>query len=146
MGSASKLCLSCIIFAGASAAGCVPLKPPSEHPDSGVAFEVRLNGAHSPERPLIGLMVSVDAERGAGRQLAFEPQARTSTHYTDFHVRLDLPAGRYRLRRVSGVTRGGMVMPRFDTELAMAFEVRAGATHHLGRVEIGDGASGSQRE
>ncbi|MGH8237857.1 MAG: hypothetical protein ACREXP_12645 [Steroidobacteraceae bacterium] len=134
----AALRLLCVIAVGLAAAGCVPLRP-GPHRESTALLEVRLNGEPAFARPIVGLMVSIDDEqRSMQRVFAFVPQARIATGRTDFLVRLNLPAGHYRLRRVSGVTRAGEVLPEFDIDAALAFELRAAATKHLGRLQIGN--------
>lgn len=136
----SKPSLLCVVLLGALLSSCVALRP-APNPGSSVVLSVRFIDAQPSARSVSGLIVSVDDERGTvGRQFAFVPNGRVPGSYTNFLVRLDLPAGHYRLRRLTGVVNGGV--PLLDVDVAMSFEARAHATDYLGRIELRPGGSG----
>jgi hypothetical protein len=135
-GTAGCLRLSAVLVL-ALLPGCVTLTPTRAHPDSAVLFSVTLNGDFPPYGGPAGIIVSIEAKQSsAAGQFAFTPYRRVSGHYATFLVRLDLPAGRYGLSRLSAVAADGSALSEFDVAPRMAFEVPAGTTYYVGHIEL----------
>jgi hypothetical protein len=137
-GTAGWLRLSAIV-ALALLSGCVTLTPtPTRtHPNSAVLFSVTLNGEFPPYGEPAGIIVSIEAKQGsAAGQFAFTPYSRVPGHYATFLVRLELPAGRYGLSRLSAVAADGSALSQFDVAPRMAFDVAAGTTYYVGHIEL----------
>lgn len=77
-----------------------------------------------------------DAARQAGGQFVFKPFRAIPGQFAEFLVRLDLPAGDYRVTRLFGVAGQGQTAPQFDFPAEQRFKVEAGQTAYLGRVEV----------
>lgn len=133
-------CLGSALLALSLVAGCAPMTPrgpaSTARSESTVLLNVRFDITDVRERPPAGVVVSIDEQNGPeNRQFAFGPNTRIPGGYADFLVRLDLPPGAYRVRRVSGVN-DGVVKPQYDVDVELGFEVRPNATEYLGRIEI----------
>lgn len=122
---------------GCTTLNSAPDRKPAAHPSSTTLFSVKFSYGQRADRPMTGLVVSVDDDDGVGsKQFAFGPNTRIPGYYTDFLVRMDLQPGRYRVRRLSAVM-GGAIAAEFDVTVDMLFEVRADTTSYLGRIELG---------
>jgi hypothetical protein len=77
-----------------------------------------------------------DARRTQGRQFVFKPLYSVAGRWVEFVVRLDLPAGEYRVSRLVGVGGSGKMAPQFDFAVAQRFTVEPARTHYFGRIEI----------
>ena len=127
-------------------AGCVPLQqqrqPRSAVPaNSTVLFSVTLNGASTRDREPTGLIVNVEAQHGStNKQFAFTPNSRIPGHHTTFLVRLDLPAGRCSLTRISAIAADGMPIPQFDVAPNMVIDMRKKETDYIGHIELSNSA------
>ena len=116
---------------------CVTLTPTRPHLDSAVLFSVTLNGNFPPDGEPAGIIIGVEARQtDAAQQFAFTPYSRVPGHYATFLVRLDLPAGRYGLSRLSAVATNGTALSQFDVAPQMTFDVRAGSTYYIGHIEL----------
>ncbi len=77
-----------------------------------------------------------DTVRQSGGQFVFKPFRAIPGQFAEFLVRLDLPAGDYRVTRLFGVAGQGQTAPQFDFPAEQRFKVDAGQTAYLGRVEV----------
>lgn len=137
---------------GFLAISCTPLKSAADRGSgtarfgSTILLNVRFFHALQPDRALTGVVVSVDEEQGIGeKQFAFGPDTRIPGRYTDFLVRMDLSPGRYRVRRLSGVTAGGVIAPDFDVAVDLPLEARSQVAEYLGRIDVSDAGSQATR-
>jgi hypothetical protein len=139
--SAVTLFRSCVIVASLLPlhivlSGCIPVQLGTDA-RSTVLLSVVLRAEASNELQPTGLVVSLNEQPGSGGRLfAFAAETRIPGEYTAFVLRLDLPAGQHRLTHVSGVSAAGEAVPPFDVVTDMPFEVKAGTTGYLGRLEI----------
>jgi hypothetical protein len=77
-----------------------------------------------------------DTVRQSGGQFVFKPFRAIPGQFAEFLVRLDLPAGDYRVTRLFGVAGQGQTAPQFDFPAEQRFKVEVGQTAYLGRVEV----------
>jgi hypothetical protein len=77
-----------------------------------------------------------DTVRQSGGQFVFKPFRAIPGQFAEFLVRLDLPAGDYRVTRLFGVAGQGQTAPQFDFPAEQRFKVDGGQTAYLGRVEV----------
>jgi hypothetical protein len=139
-----RLHLMCIVLCGALSAGCVALKPAAPV-QATVLLSVTFNGEYAHESEPIGLIVNVDEQPGAvGWQFAFAPSTAIAGHDARFLVKLDLPPGRHRLTRLSGITPGGLAAPELDVDPDMAFQASPNATDYLGHIELSPAVAGNR--
>jgi hypothetical protein len=102
-----------------------------------VLWVVRFFNEINPEALPGNLALSVEDVAGThGGQFVFQPLYSVTGRWVEFVVRLDLPAGEYRLSRLFGVAGKGQMAPQFDFSAEQRFAVEAARTHYLGRLEI----------
>jgi hypothetical protein len=80
-----------------------------------------------------------DAARRAGGQFVFKPFRAMPGQFAEFLVRLDLPAGEYRVTRLFGVAGAAgeqQTAPQFDFPAEQRFTVDGGQAAYLGRIEV----------
>jgi hypothetical protein len=117
-----------------------PAPPPQRAAGSGagtVLWVVRFANEVNPNFQPTNLAVVVeDATHRQGGQFVFKPFQAVPGQFAEFLVRLDLPAGDYRISRLFGVAGQGQTAPQFDFPAEQRFPVDAAQTHYLGRIEV----------
>jgi hypothetical protein len=98
-----------------------------------VRFANEINPSFQPTN--LALTVE-DTVRQSGGQFVFKPFRAIPGQFAEFLVRLDLPAGDYRVTRLFGVAGQGQTAPQFDFPAEQRFKVEVGQTAYLGRVEV----------
>jgi hypothetical protein len=113
-------------------------KPPAQPNGPGTALlVVRFANEINPNFQPTNLALTVeDTVRQSGGQFVFKPFRAIPGQFAEFLVRLDLPAGDYRVTRLFGVAGQGQTAPQFDFPAEQRFKVDAGQTAYLGRVEV----------
>jgi hypothetical protein len=111
---------------------------PAGQAEEGTALWVlRFYNEVNPDAVPTSLDLSVeDAMRTQGRHFVFKPLYSVAGRWVEFVVRLDLPAGEYRVSRLLGVGGSGKMAPQFNFSVAQRFTVEPARTHYFGRIEI----------
>jgi hypothetical protein len=114
------------------------VQPPSPPSGPGTALlVVRFANEINPSFQPTNLALTVeDTVRQSGGQFVFKPFRAIPGQFAEFLVRLDLPAGDYRVTRLFGVAGQGQTAPQFDFPAEQRFKVEVGQTAYLGRVEV----------
>jgi hypothetical protein len=106
-------------------------------PEGTVLWVVRFFNEVNPGAQPSNLALTVeDAARTQGGQFVFKPLYSVAGQWVEFVVRLDLPAGEYRVSRLFGVAGSGQMAPQFDFSTDQRFTVDTARTTYLGRIEI----------
>jgi hypothetical protein len=104
---------------------------------STVLLTIYVSDAAATGLPVDGLIVNITGDsQNPGGQFAFPADSASVSGRALFLVRAELLPGYYRLSRLSGVMRGSGDDLRFDVEVDMAFQVRAGVVDYLGSIEL----------
>jgi hypothetical protein len=112
-------------------------RPHGQAEEGTALWVLRFYNEVNPDAVPTSLDLSVeDATRTHGRQFVFKPLYSVAGRWVEFVVRLDLPAGEYRVSRLVGVGGSGKMAPQFDFAVEQRFTVAPARTHYLGRIEI----------
>ncbi len=102
-----------------------------------VLWVARFYNEVNPDSQPSNLALAVeDAARTHGGQFVFKPLHTVQGRWVEFVVRLDLPAGDYRVWRLFGVAGSGQMAPQFDFSADQHFTVEPARTNYLGHIEI----------
>jgi hypothetical protein len=112
-------------------------RPQGQAEEGTALWVLRFHNEVNPESVPTTLDLSVeDAKRTQARQFVFKPLYRVAERWVEFVVRLDLPAGEYRVSRLVGVGGSGKMAPQFDFSVQQRFTVEPARTNYFGRIEI----------